>query len=204
MSGTGVMMDIDGVLADFVNGFTRLGNELFGLPVKDNRDQGEWSWTGSRWCTQEQEGAIWKAIRSSDTFWSGLKPLDNVGDETLDVIADEHRRQPIVFVTSRVGDTAWEQTIEWLEDRGIRRPLVVVSSRELTKPSICRGLGLQIAIEDAPAQLAVLYEAGIETVKVAWPYNAGCEARYTVGSVGEALDLLDIPDPELEYLCEVD
>ena len=189
---SGIMVDIDGVLADFVYGFTMLGSEMFGLPVKRNGEQEDWSWSGSGWCTPAQENWIWEALKASPTFWRSLPTLPNVGKPDLSLVASEHLRYPLVFVTSRPGLTAWRQTVDWLEERGIMEPLVVRTTRDLRKPTICRSLGLSAAIEDSPSQLEELYKAGIETVKVRWPYNREARAWDTVSSLGEALYRFDV------------
>jgi uncharacterized HAD superfamily protein len=185
----GVMVDIDGVLADFVDGFTRLGNEMFGLPVKRNSEQTDWDWTKSGWCTSEQEGQIWNRISISSTFWGGLLPLDNVAAEDFERIDELHKEVPLVFVTSRMGETAWKQTVSWLENHGVREPLVAIATKGRPKWEICGGLGIDTVIEDAPNQLEALGNMFV-TVKIAWPYNNGVAADYTVPSIGEALALV--------------
>lgn len=189
---SGIMVDIDGVLADFVGGFTTLGNAMFGLSVKRNGEQEDWSWSGSGWCTSEQENEIWECLKASSTFWRSLKTLSNVSAADLQLVAATHTTQPLIFVTSRPGRTAWRQTVDWLEERGIMEPLVVRTAKTLRKPAVCRGLGLMAAIEDSPMQLEELYKAGIETVKIRWPYNRLARAWATVASLEEALARFDV------------
>lgn len=186
------MVDIDGVMADFVHGFTRLGEELYGLPVISNGEQEDWSWSGSGWCTPEQENEIWETLKIRRTFWRYLPTLSNVSKADLALVASVHLTQPLVFVTSRPGLMAWQQTVDWLEEREILEPLVVRTTRTLRKSTVCRNLGLSAAIEDSPAQLEELYKAGIETVKIRWPYNRLARAWCTVASLREALERFDV------------
>lgn len=188
----GIMVDIDGVMADFVDGFTRLGKELYGLPMLRCDEQEDWSWSGSGWCTPEQENEIWETLKIRPTFWRDLPTLSNVGKGDLEIVAAVHLTEPLIFVTSRPGLTAWQQTVDWLQARGIMEPLVVRSSSSLKKSYICQNLGLVAAIEDSPSQLEELYKAGVETVKIRWPYNSLARCWAAVSSLGEALERFDV------------
>jgi hypothetical protein len=188
------MIDVDGVLADFVAGFSLLAHLKYNLPKKTNEEQESWDWVASGYCTREQESALWNDIRASRTFWATLPTLASVTPRGLEMLQRYHATEPLIFVTSRCGLTAWSQTITWLQDRGIHEPLVVIANKHHPKPEICKTFGLEAVIEDSPMVLEDFYRnhKGVELVKIATAYNRGAAAWRIVANIEEALDLFDI------------
>ena len=43
-----ISFDLDGCLANFIRGITRIGHELYGIPVSDQGTQQTWNF--NEWC----------------------------------------------------------------------------------------------------------------------------------------------------------
>lgn len=127
-----VMFDIDGVLAEFVLGYTRLAQKL--------------GWHGKPYSTLMQPGweffnippnicrATWEEIdRLGSKFWESLEPLTTPENFVIiDHLANYVAGCEVQFVTSRgqfKGDAEpiRQATVKWLEAQGVRNPRVIVS-----------------------------------------------------------------------------
>lgn len=136
--------DVDGVLADFVKGFTTLCNKMYGTPILNYSKVKHWNFEGWYGLTKEQLQKVWKAIRKDRYFWNDLRLLISL-DES-DYIGHLTTQANVVFITSRPGDTAHYQTAYWIEKYfNIRYPQVIVTSK---KGLICAGLGVKYFIDD--------------------------------------------------------
>lgn len=139
------MFDVDGVLADFVHGFTALAHELFGTKIITTPEQPSWNFRTWGLMTREQENATWEALKKDPYWWARLLPL--VKRETFERINRLRIAADVVFATSRVSDSAppgW-QTQRWLQDHGIYNPSVVVTSK---KGEMARAIQADFSIED--------------------------------------------------------
>lgn len=192
-----VMVDIDGVLADFIWSFTSLLANLFGGRPYHTWEQ--WDWGTINGFTREQVSEAWDTVRGSRSFWVGVPDLlssDGVPEvEGVRLLWREAVKGHIdlYLVTSRVGSTAKAQTEMWLRERNIYHPTVIVSG---LKGFVARGVGATAAIDDSPAQLRSIYEHSPKTVVSVrdWAYNR-CVEGYVgtrVGSVQEFVKQLEV------------
>ena len=111
-----VMVDVDGVLADFVRGFTMLAWTMFGSPVQSVFDKQQWH--GFDGLDKNQVDEVWKHINASPTFWESL-PLCVTPDE-MDRLDDLTAEADVYFVTNRGSSkSAKRQTENWLIAHGI-------------------------------------------------------------------------------------
>lgn len=164
-----VMFDVDGVLADFVLGFTRLAHELSNgmTPVFSHTDSCQWDFDPAIF-SRDLVGAVWTRIRSDSSFWSSLPLLASELD--LQRIARLLRDVDGYFVTNRSGVDPRGQTMLWLRYYGIPAPTVLISDR---KAEIAAGLRADYSIEDKPGS-AVMISYWSPTTKsflVDRPYN---------------------------------
>jgi uncharacterized HAD superfamily protein len=139
------MFDVDGVLADFVFGFTTLANELFGTKIITTPEQVSWNFRTWGLMTKEQENATWDALKQDPYWWARLQSL--APRETFEQINALQVANDVVFATSRVSDVSppgW-QTKRWLRDHGIYSPSVVVTSK---KGEMARAIQANFSIED--------------------------------------------------------
>src|SRR5690242_5772667 len=113
-----IVFDVDGVLADFIGGFTAVASDMFpGVPVTRTHEQP--SWHGFPGMTDAQIAAVWEHVKRSDSFWLALSPLMTPAEAYRISKLWGH---DVYFCTARVGKEAKAQTEEWLSGHGIYRP----------------------------------------------------------------------------------
>jgi len=186
--------DVDGVLADFVLGFTNQANKLFpDVPVYGALQQK--TWNGFAGMSPEQVALTWKVVRDSPVFWANLPDL--VSEETWELIRRLNIKADVYFATSRVGNDTLFQTKSWLEKRGVFRPNVVVTAR---KGEFCRVVSATGAIDDKPdnvnaiAWMSERHQGYTVPFLLSRPYNIyddtiiGSKSVRRVGSVKEYLE----------------
>lgn len=184
-----VIFDIDGVLADFLTGFTSLANEMFGCPVTSTHEQP--SWNGFPGITKEQSSAVWARIIHDSGFWYQLEPL--VGEVTFKAI--DCLRRPVYFVTARDGTNAKIQTEDWLEDMGIWKPTVIISKY---KGEVAKAVRAKACIDDKAANascVAWITEDQTQSYLIDRKYNQ-CPDGFLASSVKRVASVED-------YLREV-
>jgi len=151
MSGT-VSFDVDGVLANFTRGFTRIGNKLFGTPVGNEGNQQTWEFEEfpELQLTKERCKAMWEVVRTDVSFWKMLDPLNVSVMPEIDEIANK------VFITNRVGIDPGGQTRQFLRAWGVCDSKVFVAA---DKVPIAKELNVVAHIDDYPPNCVQLKTA---------------------------------------------
>lgn len=178
-------IDVDGVLANFVEAYERLvieesGVDLFGenkWPVVPCT----WNWPEHYGYSKDLmdfvNGPVWRRIKTSPNFWRLLRPL--IGAEEL-TISSEH---DVYFITDRAGVQVKRQTEAWLREHFWGNSTVLISK---FKGEAAKALSLDLYVDDrwdnirsveliSPATKAVLLDR---------PYNAWPEIRLTSAKAG--------------------
>lgn len=137
-----VIFDVDGVLADFIGGFTDKAAQMFpGVqPIKTHEQP---SWHGFPGITDEQISAVWDSVNDDVNFWYNLDPL--VTNDELWRIRNLADAEEVYFCTARCGRRAKDQTEEWLKAHGILHPTVIISK---AKGEFAKAIRADAAIED--------------------------------------------------------
>ena len=138
-----IVIDIDGVLADFVLGFTRLAHDNLDKSIATipSRFHQQWNFDGVM--TPQQSAFIWKYINEHPGWWGTLPPL--VGGDIGRRLNILSLKAPIYFVTHRPDD-AQSVTARWLRrEIGIEAPTVILSKK---KGEVARLLHATHAIDD--------------------------------------------------------
>lgn len=165
-----IMMDIDGVLADFVLGYTKVAAELgakncpWPTPVNQS------------WQFYDIEEPIRKAaFRETDKrgarFWANLEPLASREEfAILNQLADDHE---VYYVTARYGAPAMEivrATRSWLRAQGIAHPTVILSNK---KGELGQVLGITHAVDDKAGNAVYLgyHSPSTKVYLLDRPYN---------------------------------
>lgn len=142
-----IMFDVDGVLCDFVLGFTTLANKLFPeVPITGTHNQP--SWTGFPNMTQDQINATWQQATETRGFLEGLRPLWKPEEKEAihrDLLGIEDGHD-LYFVTSRHGKYAKDETENWIRKTffGIH-PTVILCKN---KGEFAKAVGCGYSIED--------------------------------------------------------
>lgn len=137
-----ILFDIDGVLADFVWGYTLLAQEL-GYLSKAFSTKEQLAWEFDYCLDQQQQRNIWDIIDHSTWWWSNLQSL--VSYRVLETINILQMTNQIVFCTNRRGKQVQLQTKYWLVNNGIVNPAVIVTKR---KGEIARALDIDFSLDD--------------------------------------------------------
>ena len=138
-----VMFDVDGVLADFMKGFTALVAQKYGNPVVTDHDYALWDvYPG---LNKEMADHGWSRVKESHDFWQNLDSL--VSKEVFWQINDmqEDGQVDTYFVTHRQGCGVRKQTARWLWAHGITSPTVILSGN---KGEVARGINADFMIDD--------------------------------------------------------
>lgn len=161
--------DIDGCVANFGAGFSRLCHELNpDAPIINYHDITAWNWHEwyGHYDTVEEAWKVVRADPNSYLFWLGLDPMFD-----LTYLRSVYREWPIVFMTRRDGGLAWFQTVQWLERHGMHEPLVYRIKSGEEKSEVCAKLGISTIIEDSPTYAQEALDAGMNVVLVTYQYN---------------------------------
>jgi hypothetical protein len=168
-------LDVDGVFADFVWGFTyEATKQHVGTYPYSTRKQKNWNFP----FVQPIKSATWTYIKSIPNWWMTLESLVTL--EEIRVVNEIIQKHDVYFITSRPrgkGLTAELQTRYWLESIGVNtNPASVISTKTGTKPALCDALDLHLMVEDSPEVLRALQEcwdADYQARPIArrWAYN---------------------------------
>lgn len=183
---TRVMLDVDGVISDFVGGMTTLAYQeglTDALPYS-TREQESWDF-------QFNTSKCWDILKSKHNFWMTLQPL--VTEAEIAAINEAINKHDIYFVTTRPstkGFSAETQSRLWLESIGVNIPRKshVIATRSGSKGKICNALDLTIALDDYVKNLADLQANGVTAYALYQKYNA--EWKPSVPTVADFLALL--------------
>ena len=143
MSSYNIMLDIDGVLADFMWGYTALAQELGYIPrAYGTKDQPEWSFDAS--LSPQQQVALWDIINKDTWWWANLRPL--VSPRVMETLNILQMTNQVVFCTNRPGKQVQLQTKYWLATQGVVNPAVIVTKR---KGEVAHALAIDFSLDDS-------------------------------------------------------
>lgn len=141
-------VDLDDVLANFVEAFVNLAHETYGRPEKGKLPV-DWEWSNMG-LSPEEINNLWVIIKSTPFFWQDLDRAEGVSHHLLKALDQEHE---LFFITARVptgGDTVKNQSADWLTAYGVRYPTVLV---EADKGPLAAALKLEAFIDDRPKNI---------------------------------------------------
>ena len=172
-----LLVDIDGVLAEFNGSYLEMLNKVSGRRVAtpDQPWPTTWSYELGLGFTKQEVAAAWGEICAKGTdFWYNLPSLpgaDNFIDSLNEVV--ESALAEVYFVTSRPGWDVKVQTELWLYERGM--DIATVIPITWSKGVVAKALGVTHAIDDKPDNCEdILLHTGrlCQTTLYAQPYNA--------------------------------
>lgn len=162
-----ILFDIDGVLADWVWGFTNLLHErISGLiePVHTG-EQFDWNLTH---IDKAYMNAGWNLVQEIPWWWRNLDPLATEAE--FKRIANLNLNNRVYFPTARAEGTphVLRQTRQWLEIMGIVNPSVVITKK---KGEFANLVQADFAIDDKPENVACIHwlSEGTQTYLLDYP-----------------------------------
>lgn len=142
MSAKRVVIDIDGVLAEWCEPFRKLMNSYGASIFAFGPDEpAKWDWTKA---APEEESKAWAYIQEHQSWWDRLPKHPDFDHEARQLIADLHVFHDVTFVTKRQNGRFW--TKEWLKREVIAEPFLLMSYGD--KAHILLGMRPHVVIED--------------------------------------------------------
>lgn len=182
-----VLLDIDGVLAEFIHSFTDLAYDKFKGPVLPYKtvDQEEWDFNNM---PKKVVSATWKHIKKYPEFWLDLDRRANPEDfARIDLMDCDYSRYEFYFVTSRPeGTKFWSE--HWLRKMGVSDPTVVISSK---KGQFCEAVGIDFSLDDRAENAQDMCVAGNKSCILDLKYNKHAVGPVRVATVREFLDMVE-------------
>jgi hypothetical protein len=147
---------------------------------------------------RRKRDAIWQTIQSTPNFWTTLQPLDPAAVRRIRELS-ERDGWDVFFITQRPatdGESVQRQTQRWLVEQGFDLPSVLVIHG--SRGDAARALRLDYLVDDSARNcIDVTAQADAKALLVTNPADdATAESARrlgigTVGSIAEALDLID-------------
>ena len=158
-----VVLDIDGVFANFNRGFVETLNAIRGRDGRLTRipidyEPPMWNYpVEDLLCSPRELDRVQQHIAESGSWWNRLQPYPGA-HECLAAINAMIQRQELdaTFVTCRAESAANVrfQTIQWLSALGITQPQVIVVAG--SKVGLAQEIGAEAIVDDRPANLKPL------------------------------------------------
>jgi len=179
-----VMMDIDGVLCNYIFGISAIVRELYEIELPDHpRDIPSW-YHCSETIGKERWSVVWDIVTRNSNFLMSLPPLATPGE--FAAIQAMHDVNDVYFVTNRSAFGSKAITHDWLVAHGITNPTVILSAE---KGMIAKGLGAHFVIEDSTENIRDIRLRSPQTqiYLMLYPYNTDAItiADKWVTSIGE-------------------
>ncbi len=162
-------VDIDGVCADFIQAYTKIGKHIGVFDTAfPTAEQITWKFKD-----KEAADATWKALKAVPNWWMTLSCL--LFPEEIERLNRTIRKHDVYFITARirtVGFSAEKQSELWLQSMGINsHHASVIATQAKTKGLLCNALDITHMIEDNADNLTNLRLSGVHAVCRDWPYN---------------------------------
>ena len=115
-----IMIDLDGVLAQFDPAPTEIANRLWPGKIPTGYRPGDWYWSDV--LNKKEWDAIWDEIIKTPDFWLSLSPYPESLIALSFYLGNENPGQVVYFITSRTetaGLSAQAQSERWLNRYGL-------------------------------------------------------------------------------------
>jgi 5'(3')-deoxyribonucleotidase len=153
-----VGIDIDGVLANFWGEFTRLGNEMYGLPHQETSFNIA-NYSMEDWAKPEQVSNIWQRFLD-DGHYRNLDVLNEAGAQRVRELS-ENLDVTVTYITARQDNRdVRKDTYNWMNQRGFRGNII----HDSNKSRACNRFAVDMYVDD--------YDKNVADVAVNSPCNA--------------------------------
>lgn len=176
--------DVDGVVASWNNAFVRLIKQETGIEIDTTAPWPTmWQWP-KQYLKSSTITKLWNWIKANPWWWRMLEATDT-GYADLRLLEQLSRAgHAVYFITNRPGHEAQRQTAVWLSAEMLY-PTVLLAKDANAKALLCEGLGLDLMIDDRPANVEACQRAGTRTFLRDQPYNKEFNWPDRIGSVQE-------------------
>lgn len=189
-----VVVDVDGVLANWVGAFCQFappsGARYEGHDGPDVYAAHDWpGWT------RHDEDAIWGRIHGTPNWFFTLDAIDATRENVWALIRMTEETN-LYIVTARrqhAGKPMHELTQHWIEEHFSAHTSVIATGSQEKKLAVVKALDPDFVIDDTPGMLKMYGKEGIRGVTVRdWKYNRGVLWPYRVRSLAEFAKLVGV------------
>lgn len=179
-----IVFDIDGVLANFMQGFLQVASGLFERQIIDTQEQRTWDvYPGMK---GEEVTKVWAFIAQHPQFWEHLPPyaIAEEFEAIRQLIVDGHR---VYFATNRKTNGALQTTHLWLfkhivvpASDGAFVPLNVITTHR--KGEFCKVVEADYYIDDKSENVDCsiwMTDKKTKSFVITRPYNIGPYAPHS-------------------------
>jgi 5'(3')-deoxyribonucleotidase len=143
--GYRIGIDVDGVLADFVNGFCDLAARKLGKAIC--RIPNRWEWADDD-LTKEEQFQLWAHITTHPGWWGTLEALDKSYVTHKTLCSWYASRYDLYAITTRPGQGAQAVTAGWLMGEFDVLIPTIITRNALDKAKVACALRLTHFVDD--------------------------------------------------------
>jgi uncharacterized HAD superfamily protein len=187
-------IDLDGVIAEFVESYVEFINKVKGTCFTKEQAHQSWNFTDSLGLSNEEEKYFMKSFINSGRF-KLLKVLEQAKESIIE-LSSFYR---LFAVTSRPNDY-WLDTNVWMRKHfGPYFHGVIFLTSGKSKGEVCREYGIRALIEDSEKHALSAVNNGVFVFLIDYPHNRGIETKIPeekrhllirVRDIREATDIL--------------
>lgn len=179
-----LVLDVDGVFADFNSGFSQLlatiaGERRHTEPFIPHT----WNWAAEYYLPSEIERA-WRHVTTERHWWANLRSYPHTAASigALKMLMQMPDAPQVTFLTCRPGVRAAAQTIDWFTQRGLDAPQVIVAENAAHKADLVWALRGDVFVDDHVENHHAVNAHGsrmaVTQVVVTQPYNVNIRHGY--------------------------
>lgn len=176
-----VVLDIDGVLAEFTYSFCQVMRMLHqdgDYDLHTSGGQQSWGWED---IPEEVVSRTWASIHVTPSFWSTLAVIPSIPE--VNGLHALKNSVDFLYLTGRRTDTR-DVTADWLNEMDFPEGKLILTNQKHIALQRHDTEALAI-LEDSPANIELLKKFGFPVFIRDWPYNREVGGVTRVSSLGE-------------------
>ena len=200
---TNILVDLDGVIANFGKTFSELCNLKYGdrcQVIENTIDMPFWHWEDWYDITENEILDVWEDIRATSNFWMSLEILDYWDWVYFRNALNKHESINVYFITAREetdGLSVANQSALWLTRQGWDNPFVIQNRK---KGELSKLLDIKFVIDDKDKNIIDINKHIPDCKLFAYPAEHNKKMLNESGIEYSRGKLREFTDSVLEYL----